>query len=949
GGLEFQVLSDPVSMARSGKTLTGMHGDSPDAPLKAGLVVADEINQAPFELGHWRSLTSTTMRETQQAISDLLRMDYDTFVNSAYLKQGRADEFTTRPPSERKQVLSEILGLAFFDRIQESCKLKSRESKLRIELLAEGLKGIPEIESLRDQTDATWKEEAIALLKVDERKKQQEPLVAEKKRRVVDMENSQLARANIQDQLEALDRDLENLRGQENELSSRIERLTELIEGSQHIEAQFQRFVKVKDLIEALDKKELAQEKLIEQRQANKSQLADLRSRLEVELEHSQRKLGELGKRREHLVRDTANGDKLEADFGDYKELLDTESLLSIKQDSYARLLNRAKELESIVTESRIKLEAKIAQLQSTLADLNEMVDSEPALQEQKQALEAAAFEMDNLESEFELVEQKGLLVASEIKVVEEKSFEMARRIAENQEKIKELKYHDHTSICPLCSAPIVDRAAVIGRYEDEIEKLGNEIVALSRQKNDIEEERDQLRQQYRISKARLAERKNLDKQIGQFNERFEAVKRAATSFRSVTLELEALKGRHESENFAQVERESLINIKSEIHKLEFDPVIHAEIQSRLRMKRHLEGKYQQYKRDLNELAELGKSLPDIQAQIDKMNDELAAELYGRQAREQLSEIQARIDELDYDRQTHVLLKEEMVSLLPFSQKLTELTRALKEKPELERSLEECRQLRQEKDSRIETLKGESGQLEKQALLMPALKEELKAAEEGLEVLLQERDQLSKSVAVLENTFGQLEKELNELEKKKERLEEVTALKEDYVFLAEAFGKKGIQAVIIENAVPEIESEANRILARLSDNKMHIALVTQHKTKSGTISETLDILIGDEVGTRSYDLYSGGEAFKVNFALRIALSRLLARRAGARLETLIIDEGFGSQDASSRDRLVKAIKSIQADFSKIIVITHIVDVQEMFPTQIVVSKEFGVSNLKVVS
>jgi exonuclease SbcC len=103
------------------------------------------------------------------------------------------------------------------------------------------------------------------------------------------------------------------------------------------------------------------------------------------------------------------------------------------------------------------------------------------------------------------------------------------------------------------------------------------------------------------------------------------------------------------------------------------------------------------------------------------------------------------------------------------------------------------------------------------------------------------------------------------------------------------------------------------------------------------------------VGTRNYELYSGGEAFKVNFAIRVALSRLLARRSGAKLETLIIDEGFGSQDDQSRDRLVKAIRSIQDDFAKILVITHFSDVKEMFPTHILVSKQNGTSQIQLLS
>ena len=73
---------------------------------------------------------------------------------------------------------------------------------------------------------------------------------------------------------------------------------------------------------------------------------------------------------------------------------------------------------------------------------------------------------------------------------------------------------------------------------------------------------------------------------------------------------------------------------------------------------------------------------------------------------------------------------------------------------------------------------------------------------------------------------------------------------------------------------------------------------------------TLDILISDSAGGREYELFSGGEAFRINFAIRLALSRVLAHRAGARLQTLVIDEGFGSQDAEGRQRLIEAINLV---------------------------------------
>ena len=113
-------------------------------------------------------------------------------------------------------------------------------------------------------------------------------------------------------------------------------------------------------------------------------------------------------------------------------------------------------------------------------------------------------------------------------------------------------------------------------------------------------------------------------------------------------------------------------------------------------------------------------------------------------------------------------------------------------------------------------------------------------------------------------------------------------------------------------------------------------------------SEELDIKIADEVGTRSYETFSGGEAFRINFALRIALSKLLARRSGAPLPILFIDEGFGSQDAIGQDRLREAIQSIQSDFEKIIVITHIEQIKESFPNRIEVTKTPNGSTFEVV-
>jgi exonuclease SbcC len=156
--------------------------------------------------------------------------------------------------------------------------------------------------------------------------------------------------------------------------------------------------------------------------------------------------------------------------------------------------------------------------------------------------------------------------------------------------------------------------------------------------------------------------------------------------------------------------------------------------------------------------------------------------------------------------------------------------------------------------------------------------------------------------------------------------------------LRQAFSKDGVPAMIIEAAIPEIEEGANTILARMTDGRMNIRFDTQREKITGGIKETLDINISDELGTRDYATFSGGEAFRVNFAIRLAMSRLLAYRAGAQLRTLIIDEGFGTQDTHGRERLVQALNAIQEDFDLILVITHIDELKDAFPVRIEVTK-----------
>jgi len=246
--------------------------------------------------------------------------------------------------------------------------------------------------------------------------------------------------------------------------------------------------------------------------------------------------------------------------------------------------------------------------------------------------------------------------------------------------------------------------------------------------------------------------------------------------------------------------------------------------------------------------------------------------------------------------------------------------------------------------------------IEKQGKSLKAKQPELDKANLAWQVKTNELEALDLQILDIQAAFGQLKQELKQIEKyasdlktREKEQRKLEEQKQSYEELALAFGKKGIQAMIIETSLAAIEEEANVLLGKITDERMSVRFITQKekKAKAEELIETLEIQIRDEFGTRDYEMYSGGEAFRINFAIRIALSKLLASRALTHLKFLAIDEGFGMLDTAGRDDLVAVINSIAPDFEKILVITHLQELKDLFPTKIEVTKDESGSHIKV--
>src|SRR5581483_7458475 len=121
-----------------------------------------------------RDLSGSTVSETNARIREVVKLTYETFINSAFLMQGRADEFTVKSAGDRKEVLAAILNLAIYDTFEERAKDRRNERRQRVIHLEQQigdaereLEHLPRVRAERDEacTELTDAEQEHAAAK----------------------------------------------------------------------------------------------------------------------------------------------------------------------------------------------------------------------------------------------------------------------------------------------------------------------------------------------------------------------------------------------------------------------------------------------------------------------------------------------------------------------------------------------------------------------------------------------------------------------------------------------------------------------------------------------------------------------------------------------------------------------------------------------------------------
>jgi exonuclease SbcC len=155
-----------------------------------------------------------------------------------------------------------------------------------------------------------------------------------------------------------------------------------------------------------------------------------------------------------------------------------------------------------------------------------------------------------------------------------------------------------------------------------------------------------------------------------------------------------------------------------------------------------------------------------------------------------------------------------------------------------------------------------------------------------------------------------------------------------------------LSAYVVASRLGQVVAAANERLSRMTDGRY----VLEHSDLRGAGERRggLSLVVADQWTDERRDpvTLSGGETFVVSLALALGLADVVtAESGGTRIDTLFVDEGFGSLDADTLEQVMDTLDQLRAGGRVVGVVSHVADMRDRIPTQLRVAKGRAGSSL----
>ena len=675
-----------------------------------------------------------------------------------------------------------------------------------------------------------------------------------------------------------------------------------------------------------------------------------------------------------HLQNITGAMDYIESDMETLN--LDEDALLKNIETESAELIKKKEqrtktELEwSQKSEEVTRAEIEITQLKQMSDAISGMENDIRFMTTDKEHKQNLYQTFENLFNQEESIQQNNSAFQQHKKDLEAQQKEQAVYIG-LQSKLSEIELLISRYQVSM-ETQLTQKESEITRYSDlaeklptlsiEKEKLDQELLATTRSEEDIKDLQNQeIQLTSQISEAQTLSELH-EKEGKEIKQKLDLINHSSSDLHTCPLcqsrldETSAKNLKNTYQEEIEVKRTQYLENKTLIDKLNTDlTAIKSNIETKTSLleniRRELTTKITIMHKQIEDSSNAESEILALKKESAALSDSLDKQNFLQEEQQTRRELTTQMERSIYDSKIVETLQEYLSSNQGHVDLHTKLLSAKAEAPETKKQIEELNKRIDQKHKDLSELSQSITTIDSKMAGAEQLKSQLSSIQQSL-------TQINEQIRNHEISIQNIQTQLDRAKDSKEKLLKFKSDRSDtenkhkiYTEVANAFGKQGIQAMLIEALIPQIEDETNQLLSKMTDNRLYTTLETtrERRTGKGDPIETLDISIADELGKRSYESYSGGEAFRINLALRIALSKVLARRSGASLPVLFLDEGFGTQDSIGREKILDTIAAISDQFEKIIVITHLDDLKDAFPTRIEVTKDHAGSTYSITS
>ncbi len=511
--------------------------------------------------------------------------------------------------------------------------------------------------------------------------------------------------------------------------------------------------------------------------------------------------------------------------------------------------------------------------------------------EEELESLAGAEEELASLRAELEPLES----LAEEVRALGERARQHARRepLAKQVDELKQEIAQGDKRLEQLSQAP-----GYVERFRKELEELRS---SLEEAEKAAETERDVWQQDRQEVRTRLQTYKD---RTAELQQQLDQLREAGPEGTCPTC------GRPLHDHYSQVltdledEWESLVQdgkwLKKREGQLAEKPEALVEAE---RARTELKGRIQDRQEKLNRSENAVEEAEKLGKELERKRESLA------EKERELAELPA-----DYDAAAHKEKEARLEALREVERKATRLEAAVSRKPKLEEERAEAEARRKAAEERGAEIREELASLDFDRERFEGLKtehEEAAAAVQKAEVeLTAARGELER----VEDRVAAAEKARSRYDERKASLDAMESERRLNTELDAAFNQ--LRVDLNARVRPELSELASAFLTDITAGR-YTAL---------EIDDEYNVLVLDEGEEKP--VISGGEEDIANLVLRLAISQMIAERAGHPLNALILDEVFGGLDVERRDNVIQLLHGLTGRFEQVILITHIESIRE---------------------